>query len=198
MKTLLAGGLAALVFCIGAGDALAAYGPTNCKDPWITQAIYQTWRRMPYANTPVSEECNIMNYNNGSWRTYGELVGYVHARVPQNPPASTGFGPGLYNQVTTRPAVTSVAASQFNSLPQRNIQGVREVQLDGVWYVIASGGGNVIASGGGNLLSTNGGNIISHDAGSLIGHDGASVIASGGGNVIASGGGNITLYKANQ
>jgi hypothetical protein len=201
---LVRGGLAGLALVCSSGAALA-YGPMDCRDPWIAQAIFQVWHRMPYASTNVSDECNIMNYNHGSWRTYGELVGYVRAVVPQNAPPQPGFGSGFRQSLTVQP-VTSVAPATFNSLPQRDYMGTRQVQLNGAWYVIASGGGNVIASGGGNfvghtstggtLISTNGGNIISSDAASLIGHDGASVIASGGGNLIASGGGNITLYKS--
>ncbi len=41
-------------------------------DPWITQAYKQLYDR-----TPSTEECNIRNYNNGSWRSYVELVGHI-------------------------------------------------------------------------------------------------------------------------
>ena len=139
----------ALALVCGTEGAMAAYGPTNCKDPWITQAIYQVWRRMPYASTPTSDECNIMNYNNGSWRTYGELVGYVQRKVPQTPPPQPGFGPDLRQSVVQ--PVTTVTPATFNSLSQRDYMGTKQVQINGVWYVIASGGGNVIASGGGNI-----------------------------------------------
>jgi hypothetical protein len=43
----------------------------NC-DPWIVQ-IY----KQQYNTSPTAEECNIRNYNNGSWNSYDELVGYI-------------------------------------------------------------------------------------------------------------------------
>src|SRR3712207_735827 len=43
----------------------------NC-DPWIKQAYNQLYQRNPSA-----DECNIRNYNNGSWNSYNELVGYI-------------------------------------------------------------------------------------------------------------------------
>ena len=43
----------------------------NC-DPWITKAYSKTYKR-----TPTAEECNIKNYNGGTWSSYPELVGYI-------------------------------------------------------------------------------------------------------------------------
>lgn len=41
-------------------------------DPWIQQAYQQLLKRSANA-----QECNIRNYNNGSWGSYAELLGYV-------------------------------------------------------------------------------------------------------------------------
>lgn len=46
----------------------------NC-DPWIVKAYQEL-----YSRTPTAEECNIKNYNNGSWNSYDELVRYIKAR----------------------------------------------------------------------------------------------------------------------
>ena len=43
----------------------------NC-DPWIS-SIYQKL----YGQSPMSEQCNIRNYNNGSWGSQPELVEYI-------------------------------------------------------------------------------------------------------------------------
>src|SRR6476620_1219779 len=43
-------------------------------DPWIMNAYKQLYNR-----NPTAEECNIRNYNNGSWTSYDELVRYVRS-----------------------------------------------------------------------------------------------------------------------
>jgi hypothetical protein len=43
----------------------------NC-DPWIVQ-IYKEL----YNASPTAKECDIKNYNNGSWKSYNELKGYI-------------------------------------------------------------------------------------------------------------------------
>ena len=42
---------------------------TDCPDPWIG-VIYSS----NYHRRPTAAECNIHNYNNGSWNGYGDLV----------------------------------------------------------------------------------------------------------------------------
>ncbi len=205
MKRLLVLSGLAVTAALGVASDAVAFGPTNCRDPWISQAIYQTYRRLPYANSPTTEECDITHYNGGHWNTYGDLVGYVRRVVPATPIMPvTPFNPGQGGGSLRMLPGTTVSAYTFNSLPQRNINGVRQVRLNNIWYVIAAGGGNVVAAGGGNLLSTNGGNVIAAGGGNVIAAGGGNVvaagggnvIAAGGGNVIAAGGGNITLYTA--
>lgn len=43
----------------------------NC-DPWITK-IYKQF----YGRTPNAVECNIRNYNNGSWNSFDQLSGFI-------------------------------------------------------------------------------------------------------------------------
>ena len=47
----------------------------NC-DPWIVDAY-----KLMYKRTPTATECNIKNYNNGSWRSKAELIGFIDACV---------------------------------------------------------------------------------------------------------------------
>ncbi len=141
MKRLLVlSGLAAMA-ALGAGSDAMAFGPINCRDPWISQAIYQNYRRLPYANSPTTEECDITHYNGGHWNTYGDLVGYVRRVVSATPIMPvTPFNPGQGGNTSLRmwPG-TTVAGYTFNSLPQREVNGVKQVRLNNVWYVIAAG-----------------------------------------------------------
>ena len=66
-----------------AGSAQAG----QCRDPWVTQAIQQVSGHAPTGNYETGD-CNIRNFNNGSWGSYPELLGYVQkyygggARLP--------------------------------------------------------------------------------------------------------------------
>ncbi|HYH15556.1 MAG TPA: hypothetical protein VD794_10060, partial [Flavisolibacter sp.] len=51
---------------------LAFAGAQAQCDPWIIKAYQELYRR-----TPSATECNIRNYNNGSWNNYNELVSYI-------------------------------------------------------------------------------------------------------------------------
>jgi hypothetical protein len=53
--------------------ALLAFSNVQAQcDPWIIKAYQELYKR-----TPNSQECNIRNYNNGSWNNYNELVTYI-------------------------------------------------------------------------------------------------------------------------
>jgi hypothetical protein len=47
-----------------------------CRDPWITKAIHEVLGRAPRGYDD-RDDCNITNYNNGSWASYEDLVVYV-------------------------------------------------------------------------------------------------------------------------
>jgi len=61
-----------LVMYIKKFNGQASATPANC-DPWI-QDIY----KKEFGREPDATECNIKNYNNGSWNSYDELKGYIH------------------------------------------------------------------------------------------------------------------------
>lgn len=50
---------------------LAVSSNAQC-DPWITKIYLQL-----YGRNPTPAECNIKNYNNGSWNSYDQLKGFV-------------------------------------------------------------------------------------------------------------------------
>jgi hypothetical protein len=69
----------------------------NC-DPWIVQIYKQLYNR-----TPSAEECNIRNYNNGSWNNYDQLVSYIKAYNSQKSTASTPSPAAACMAVAHRP-----------------------------------------------------------------------------------------------
>jgi len=65
----------------------------NC-DPWIQKAYLEIFKR-----NPTTQECNIKNYNNGSWNSYCELVSYVAAYKRAGDPWIFKAYCELYNRV---------------------------------------------------------------------------------------------------
>ncbi len=68
-----------IVLCLLHGTSLKAQ---NC-DPWIKQ-IYNEL----YGRTPNGTECNIVNYNYGSWGSYEELKGLIRSYNSSKTPAA--------------------------------------------------------------------------------------------------------------
>lgn len=181
----------------------------NC-DPWITQAYKQLYQR-----TPTADECNIKNYNNGSWNNYNELVGYIktyNSKKPASMPSLTGDAwifqvyKELYNR---QPNAWELNIKNYNngswknydelkkyigefqnSLSKQNLQiktgpWNNNNVLVGFFINGKQVAVNVVAAGGGNVVSAGGANVVS--AG------GANVVSAGGANVVAAGGGNIIV-----
>ena len=168
-------------------------------DPWIISAYKQLYNR-----TPNNDECDIHHYNNGSWRNYNELVGYIRAyrgdpwifkiyqEVYYREPNAwelniRNYNNGSWNNYNElKNYIIQFQNSLSNNHLQIKIAPLKENQsiagffIDGRQVgvdVITAGAGNVIAAGGGNVIAAGGGNVI----------------AAGGGNVIAAGGGNIAV-----
>ena len=57
-------------------EAPAQTGTSVCRDPWITQGIHEVLGRAPRGRDDL-DECNITNYNRGTWASYDDLVAYV-------------------------------------------------------------------------------------------------------------------------
>jgi hypothetical protein len=178
-------------------------------DPWITQAYKQLYQR-----NPTAEECNIKNYNNGSWNNYNELVGYIKtfkSKSSATMPALTGDAwifqvyKELYNR---QPNAWELNIKNYNngswnnydelkkyigefqsSLSKQNLQiktgAYNGNVLVGFFINGQQVAANVVAAGGGNVVAAGGANVVS--AG------GANVVSAGSANVVAAGGGNIIV-----
>lgn len=139
--------LSVLVLCLLSALSAAA----QCRDPWIGQIYQQLYNRKPVGQGNVGE-CNIYLYNNGSWGSRDELMGYIK-QVQQT---------GLRVGVAPLGANTVMAVAQGNQIFAVSL-------LDGGGNLVASGGGNLVASGGGNLVASGGGNLVASGGGNLTG-----------------------------
>ena len=171
-------------------------------DPWITKAYKEEYKR-----NPTTQECNIKNYNNGSWNSYTELVNYIKAYVKkqesgkavvlkgdpwlfkiyreeyQRQPNAWELNIGNYNGGSwTSYASLKNYVKEFQASLKKNKIKIKTVDKDGKVYVVFEEDGSPI---GINLVSPNGGNVIAAGGG--------NVIAAGGGNVIAAGGLNLQI-----
>jgi hypothetical protein len=123
----------------------------QCRDPWVTSAIKQVYGRNPVGAGEFCE-CNIRLYNNGSWNSYKQLVGFV--QQVKNSGLQLGYAMATNgNAVMVIRQGGKMAVSLVNSSGQ----------------VISAGGGNVISAGGGNVISAGGGNVISAGGGNFNG-----------------------------
>ena len=115
----------------------------NC-DPWIVQIYKQLYNR-----TPSAEECNIRNYNNGSWNNYDQLVSYIKAYNSQKSTASTP-SPAAAN---CDPWIVQIYKQLYGRGPSAEECNIRNYnggswssyeQLTGLVknYVTSKGGGN--------------------------------------------------------
>lgn len=179
-------------------------------DPWIVQAYKQLYNR-----NPSSEECNIKNYNNGSWNNYNELVGYIktyNTKKPASMPTLTG-DPWIfqaYKELYNRqPNAWELNIKNYNSGSWNNYQELKnyitEFQkslnkqnlqvktapwnnnvLVGFFINGQQVAVNVVAPGGGNVVAAGGANVIAAGGGNVVAPGGANVIAPGGGNIIVN------------
>jgi len=86
----------------------------NC-DPWIVKAYQEIFKR-----TPTAQECNIKNYNNGSWNNYCELVNYIVAYKRAGDPWIFKAYCEMYNRVpgTTEQSIYNYNNGSWNSYDQ--------------------------------------------------------------------------------
>ncbi|QKG55702.1 hypothetical protein GKZ68_03025 [Hymenobacter sp. BRD128] len=145
--------LLVLTLCLPGALSAAA----QCRDPWIGQLYQQLYNRQPVGQGEAGE-CNIHLYNNGTWGSRDELMGYIK-QVQQS---------GLRVGVAPLGSNTVMAVAQGNQIFAVSV-------LDAGGNLVASGGGNLVASGGGNLVASGGGNLVASGGGNLV--------ASGGGNL---------------
>lgn len=187
-----------------------AFAQANC-DPWIT-AIY----KQLYNRQPSSAECNIQNYNNGSWSNYQQLTDYI--KNYQSSRSGTKLSPSM---VTGDPWIMEIYQKSYGRRPNSFELNIK-MYNNGSWssYEQLSGyiqqfqkslsdQGIVIETGmidekynlvavkkdgeyiAAVMLENKGGNVVAGGGGNIIAASGGNVIAAGGGNVIAAGGGNV-------
>lgn len=179
----------------------------NC-DPWIAEAY-----KLMYKRTPTAAECNIKNYNNGSWRNKAELIGYIDAYNRYKPGDFLKGDPWIfqaYYELYTRiPNPIELNINLYNggswndlgqlkgyiqeyqkSLSQNNLRMISGKVKDKDVAAVVDNNNNVIAV---SLVSLNSGQVISPGGGNVISAGGDNVISPGGGNVISPGGGNLTI-----
>jgi len=179
----------------------------NC-DPWIVESY-----KLLYKRTPTATECNIRNYNNGSWGSKAELIGHIDAynryksgnfikgdpwifqayyelysRVP-NP---IELNINLYNggSWNNYGQLKSYIQQYQSSLAQNNLKMVSGKVKEKDAVALVDNNNNVLAV---SLVSPNGGQVISPGGANVIASGGGNVISPGGGNVISPGGANFTF-----
>lgn len=183
-------------------------------DPWIV-SIYKTL----YQKAPSSEECNIKNYNNGSWSSYQQLTDLI--KNYQSKIKSSKSSTVINASITGDPWITAIYKELHNRQPNSWEYNIRNYN-NGRWqsyqelkgYVnqfqkslkdngitietaVLNNESNLVAFKKNgepiavNILSNKGGNVIAAGGGNVIAAGGGNVIAAGGGNVIAAGGGNV-------
>lgn len=195
----------ALLLCTG-----FAFAQVNC-DPWIT-AIY----KQLYNRQPSSAECNIQNYNNGSWSNYQQLTDYI--KNYQSSRSGAKLSPSM---VTGDPWIMEIYQKLYGRRPnsfelnikmynngswssyeqlsgyiqqfQKSLsdQGVslETALLNETYNLVAiKKDGKYIAA---NILENKGGSVVASGGGNVIAAGGGNVIAAGGGNVVSAGGGNV-------
>lgn len=184
----------------------------NC-DPWIINAYKQLYQRNPSA-----EECNIRNYNNGSWNSYNELVRYIKAYISggKTSTATLKGDPWIfsaYNELYKRqPNAWELNIKNYNNGSWNSYNDLKKYIQDfqnnmrnqkleiktseQTWGDKKVTGffinGQQVAV---DLVSIDGGNVIAVGGGNVISTGGGNVVAPGGGNVVASGGGNIRIAE---
>jgi hypothetical protein len=179
----------------------------NC-DPWIKQSY-----NLLYKRNPTTAECNIKNYNNGSWGSLAELIGYVEGFNRNKPGDFIKGDPWIfkaYYELYSRIPnpielnVTLYNAGSWNNygelktyiqqyqsaLSQNNLRMISGTANGKDVAALVDGNNNVVAVG---LISPNGGQVIAPGGANVIAAGGGNVIAPGGANVIAPGGANFNF-----
>ena len=131
------------------------YRNNPCTDPWVSKAVLEV--KGEVAGRGDSDACAIKLYNNGSWSSYAQLVGYVRQRFGQLNGENVDI-----RIVGGQPALVVLDLNRL-------VGGAR---------VVAQGGGNVVGPGGASVIVVSGGNVIAQGGG--------NVVAQGGGNIVGS------------
>ncbi len=131
----------ALALGATAGSTILFSAPAaaQCADPWVTQAVQEVTGRTPRGSGQTGE-CNIKNYNAGSWSSYSDLKTYVQRLLGQRLVLPTA---GIAGRAQVR--IDRNQATQI-----RTVNGQQQFQHNGRWY-------NLIGNDGSTLVGQDGG-----------------------------------------
>lgn len=180
-------------------------------DPWIT-AIY----KQLYNRQPTSSECNIQNYNNGSWSSYQQLTDYIksyqsarsgpkltsslvsgdpwimeiYQKLYGRRPNSLELNIKLYNNGnwSSYEQLTSFIQQFQKSLTDNGLLIETAILNEKHNLVAIKKNGIYIAA---NILENKGGNVVAAGGANVVAAGGANVVAAGGANVVSAGGANV-------
>ena len=187
----------------------------NC-DPWIVQAYNEL-----YGEAATPAECNIRNYNNGSWNSYKELQGYIQSYVARTNASFVGsegvtlsgdpFIIRIYQKLYSRYPnawelnirnynngswnnyghLKSLIQAYQNSLSQQHVE-IKTAAYNGNLVTGFFIDGKQVAV---NVVSAGGGNVVSAGGANAVAAGGANVVSAGGANVVSAGGANIMINR---
>jgi hypothetical protein len=188
----------------------SAFAQGNC-DPWIT-AIY----KQLYNRQPTSSECNIQNYNKGSWSSYQQLTDYIksyqgagdgtqlssslvsgdpwimeiYQKLYGRRPNSLELNIKLYNNGNwSSYEQLSGFIQQFQKSLTDNGLIIETALLNSSHNLVAIKKDGVYIAA--NILENKGGNVVAAGGANVVAAGGANVVSAGGANVVAAGGGNV-------
>ena len=180
-------------------------------DPWIT-AIY----KQLYNRQPTSAECNIQNYNSGSWSSYQQLTDYIksyqnsrsgkslssslvsgdpwimeiYQKLYGRRPNSLELNIKLYNNGnwSSYEQLTGYIQQFQKSLSDNGLL-IETALLDENYNLVAiKKDGSYIAA---SILENKGGNVVAAGGANVVSAGGANVVSAGGANVVSGGGANV-------
>lgn len=187
--------LVRIVFVLGFIGMTAAFGfaqtypnPTQqetnewrtkgpCSDPWVSKAVSQANAsvRLAHSSNGSDGECDVSQYNNGSWSSYDQLRKAVDKRrdelssmgVYYDSYKISNLGKALLflENGTSKIIAASLVGNDGASLIGNDSAGIKTI----INRLVAAGGGNLVAAGGGNLvnlLKANGA-VVPTNAGNL-------------------------------
>ena len=98
-------------------------------DPWIVSIYKQLYNRQPTA-----QECNIRNYNNGSWSSYQQLTDLIkgyQSSNNQSAPAGDPWIIDIYKKLYNRaPNASELKVSNYNNGSWSSYQQLTELIKD--------------------------------------------------------------------
>ncbi|WP_162427369.1 hypothetical protein [Pontibacter pudoricolor] len=187
----------------------------NC-DPWIVQIYQQEFRR-----NPTADECNIRNYNDGSWASYADLKSYIKGYQSKSAGNANTSSPvktvklegdpwifKAYRELYRRePVALELNVNNYNGGTWANYaqlkRFVAEFQTslkkhNAQIKTVDTTNGNQLTGLYLNgeqvavaLISKNGGGVVAAGGMNVVSAGGANVVAAGGMNVVSPGGGNV-------